>query len=229
MTEPAVLRGLEAQLAVRRERLAAGERGIGWKIGLNVPFVQETLGISSPVIGFMTDAGLLASGASYSTGGTTMVAIEPEVALHIAADVGAGADDEQARAAIGAIGAAIEVVDIDLPFDDVEPILAGNIFHRAVVLGDPVSERAGGDLDGVSVRVERGGEVEHEAPDAAAAGDLPGTVRLVADLLAEAGNRLRAGETIIAGSLTPPVPVSAGDSVRVELGALGALTLDLVA
>ena len=33
---------------------------------------------------------------------------------------------------------ALELVDLDLPFDDLEPILAGNIFQRGVVFGDEV-------------------------------------------------------------------------------------------
>src|SRR5204863_27590 len=83
---------------------------------------------------------------------------EPEVAIHLGRDVPARAGGEAARAAIAALGAAIELVDIDRPLDDLEAILAANVFHRAVVLGPPRSERAGGALGGVTARAFHNGD-----------------------------------------------------------------------
>jgi 2-keto-4-pentenoate hydratase len=221
--DPRIARGLEAQLRGWRERLDRGERRVGWKIALNVPAVQRQLDISAPVIGALSSGGELGAGASHSLVGGTRVGVEPEVAVHVAATVPAGTSRECAAAAIGALGAAIEVVDIDMPFDDLERILARNVFQRAFMLGPPVRARAGGDLEGVLARVDKNGVEQERASAAQMLGDLADTVILVADLLAGAGEALTAGDVIISGSLTPIVWVEPGDSVEVDFGPLGKL------
>ena len=55
--------------------------------------------------------------------------------------------------------------------------------------------------------------------------DLPATVALVAGILEEAGERLEAGDRIIAGTLTPPQPVRPGGSAALDLGALGSIDI----
>src|SRR6266508_4470699 len=44
-------------------------------------------------------------------------------------------DNETTPPAIASIGPAIELADVDFPPDDVEMILAGNIYNRYVILG----------------------------------------------------------------------------------------------
>jgi 2-keto-4-pentenoate hydratase len=221
--DPRIARGLEAQLGAWRERIAAGERRVGWKIGLNVPAVQEQLGISAPVIGALSSGGRLAPGTSHSLAGSTRPGVEPEVAVQIAADLPAGTARERAASAIGALGAAIEVVDIDLPFEDLERILSGNVFQRAFMLGPPA--RAEDDLEGVIARVRKNGVEQQRARAADVLGDLAEIVIGVADLLGEAGETLAAGDVIISGSLTPIVWVEPGDRVEVDLGPLGTLSV----
>ncbi len=178
------------------------------------------------MVGHLTQATVLAPGASHSLAGSHLVCAEPEVAIHVGRDVPAGADGEAARTAIAALGAAIELVDVDRPLDDLEAILAANIFHRAVVLAPP---RADGALAGVTARAFRNGEEVASVEAARAAGDLSALVRHVADWLAAFGERLRAGDRIICGSLAPPIWVKPGDRVRVDLGPLGGVEIALTA
>jgi 2-keto-4-pentenoate hydratase len=86
------------------------------------------------------------------------------------------------------------------------------------------SHRQDAAVGGIEARIEVSGQERASAP---AQVDLADTIRLVADLLAACGERLKEGDRIIAGTLTPPVPVSAGDQVRAELGPLGAVELSL--
>jgi 2-keto-4-pentenoate hydratase len=222
-SDPRIARGLEAQLRAWRSRIESGERRVGWKIALNMPAVQERLGISAPVIGALSSGGELSPGASHSLAGGTSVGVEPEVAVHLSAAVPAGESRERATAAIGALGAAIEVVDIDMPFDDLELILARNVFQRAFVLGPALASQAGGDLEEVRASVRKNGVEQESAQAAEVIGDLAELVIGVADLLAEAGDGLAAGDVIISGSLTPIVFVQAGDRIEVDLGPLGKL------
>ena len=217
---------MAAQLGRWRERLDGGERRLGWKIALNVPAVQEALGITAPLIGALSSGPSLPPGSSHSLSGATRAGIEPEVAVHMSRDLPGGSGEAQARQAIGALGPAIEIVDIDLPFEDIEAILSGNVFHRAVMLGPADTGRAGGAADDVVAWVSVNGAERATAP-AGAVGDLAATVLLVADLLAELDETLLAGDVVIAGSLTPIVWVEPGDRAEVELSGLGSLSLEI--
>jgi len=229
VTDPRVVRGMQAQLASWRSRVAGGASRVGWKIGFNSPAAQKQLGLDGTVVGHLTQATVLAPRTSHSLAGAHLVCAGAEVAIHLGRDVPAGADGEAARAAIAALGAAIELVDVDRPLDDLEAILAANVFHRAVVFGSPRSERAGGGLVGVTARAFRNGDEVASVDAAAAAGDLSAVVRHVADWLAAFGERLCAGDRIICGSLTPPIWVKPGDRVRVDIGPLGAVEIALTA
>ena len=225
--DPRVRRGMQAQLARWHARLAAGAARIGWKTGLNAPAVQRALGIDGVVLGHLTGATTLPAGATHSLAGGTRIGMEAEIALHLGADLAGAATQDDARAAVAGLGAAIELVDIDRPFDDVEAIVAGNVFHRAVTFGTVSPPPAGPWLGGVTARILRNGE-QTEALDAAAlAGDLVEIVRFVADTLAACGERLCAGDRIIAGSLGRLVFVEPGDVVAADLGRIGAVTLRL--
>lgn len=227
--DPRVAAGLRAALARREAELRGGARPLGWKIGINVPAVQRQLGLDAPVIGYLTSATELAPGAERSLAGTTRPAVEPEVAIHLGEPVAAGADAAAVREAIAGLGAAIELVDVDLPFEDVELIVGGNVFHRGVVFGPPDTSRAGGSLAGLRVRVTRNG-TEEAAADVAEAGEDPvEVVQHVVTLLAPLGVSLQPGDRIIAGSLTAPLPVEPGDAIEVEIDPIGSVSLTLTA
>jgi 2-keto-4-pentenoate hydratase len=218
--------GMRDQLAVRRERLRAGERPLGWKVGLGTQAAMEKLGTGRPLAGFLMESSVVEDGASVPIGSWTSPAMEPEIAVHLGADVAPDASWEDVRAAIRGVSAAIELVDSSPPSTDPREILAGNIFHRHVLLG-PVDEgRSTG--EGIPARVLVDGE-EVAANDAPGelTGEIVEVVRLTAELLGAVGERARAGEVIITGSMVPPVKVAAGQHVAVDLGPLGGLSVQL--
>ena len=222
-SDPRVQAGLRRQLEGWRKLIAGGAERLGWKIGLNAAAVQQKLGLADPVIGFLTSASRLDPGASHSIGGMERPLVEPEVAVRLRRPLEAGARPDEALAAIESLGPAIELVDIASPPQDVEDALAGNVFHRAVVLGPHRQDAA---VSGVEASVRVNGE---ERQTARAHVELAETISLVANLLGSAGELLEAGDTIICGSLTPPVPVAPGDEVDVDLGPLGRVELSLAA
>jgi 2-keto-4-pentenoate hydratase len=219
--------GMREQLARRRERIEAGERPIGWKVGFGAPAAMEKLKSDRPLVGFLMEAGLVDDGAEVSVGSWSTPMLEAEIAVHLASDVPGDASWDEVREAIGGLSAAIELADLDPPPEDVQAILAGNVFHRHVVLGPVDRERSTGEGIGARVLVD-GQEVGATDDPAALTGELVEIVRLTASTLAESGERLRAGEVVITGSALPPQPVAAGQQVEVELGPLGRLSLRLV-
>lgn len=98
---------------------------------------QQRLNLPSAMVGFLPSDRRLDSGAHYIAPTNAMLLIEPEVAILMGRDVPADASDAQIRAAIAACTAALELVDTRRSVnDDMEEILAGNLFHERVVLGE---------------------------------------------------------------------------------------------
>ena len=216
--------GMEAQLAERDRRLASGERSLGWKLGFGSTEAMERLRIPAPLVGFLTDRSWLEPGRPASVDGWTHPALEPEIAVRLRADLPPGGRPEAATGAIAAISPAYELVDVDPPPRDVRAILAGNIFHRWVVLA-PEAEIDPGRFASLRALVVVNGDERPVADPQAATGGLVGLVRHVADLLGEFGSSLRAGEIVICGSIVPPISVSAGDEVAYRLDPVGAISL----
>lgn len=226
--DPRIVAGMERQLALRRERLAAGARPLGWKLGFGGPAAMARLGTDAPLVGFLLDRAEVPPGAAVSIAGWTHPVIEPEVAVYMGGELAGGADRQAVRAAIAAIGPAIELADLSFPPDDVEAILASDVYQRHVVLGRRDETRAGGDLGGLLGTVVRDG-VEVAATDdpQAAAGDLIENVAHVATLLAAFGETLAAGEVVITGSIVPPLTADRGTTIRYVLDPVDAISVRL--
>ena len=224
--DPRILRGMKTQLKLRQDRLNAGEKPLGWKVGFGAPEAMERLGIDAPLIGFLTDGTLLRSDVTLSLAGWTKPAAEPEIAVYMGEDLLDASDREATRAAIASVGPAIELADISFPPEDVEAILAGNIYNRHVILGRADSSRAGGVLDGLVGHIYRDGrEVAATTNPQALTGDLIDIVRHIADLLAALGERLRAGEVIITGSIVPPLWMESKEEIRFTLDPIDTISI----
>ncbi len=203
--DPRIARGMEKQLGQRRARIAAGERPLGWKVGLGAPPAMERLKIKAPLVGFMMQKSLVPNASTVSFAGWHKPVAEPEIAVHMGRDLAGGADRPTAIAAIAGLGPAIELADLNPPPDDVEITLAGNIFHRHVILGPCDPSRAGAKLDGLSGHVFRRGALAAKQDNVEALiGEMIGIVQHVAGTLAAHGEKLRAGDVIITGSIVPP-------------------------
>lgn len=226
--DPRIVAGMQRQLELRRKRLAAGAASLGWKLGFGTRAAMERLGTDAPLVGFLEDRAAVEPGATVSTAGWTRPVIEPEIAVTVGRDLPGGADRESVRQAIAAVGPAIELVDLSFPPDDVEEILAADIFQRHVILGRQDETRAGGNLDGLVCRVDRDDSLLATTDDPqASTGDLILNVRHVANLLASLGETLRAGEVIITGSIIPPVGIDRTTEIRYALDPIDTITIKL--
>jgi 2-keto-4-pentenoate hydratase len=193
--------GTEAMLTRRREILVQGAQPIGWKVGFNVPELQRKLGIDAPLAGFLTTDSLIEGEWDEYP-----VVVESEVAVEI------GDDGRSIVALLPALELA-DPPDLNL---EIEQILAGNIFHRAVVFGPRVETTEAG-----AGRILVNREEQHSVK----AEGLERMVEAVAARLEAAGEELRSGDRIITGVLAPPHEAQAGDTVRLELEAVGGVEL----
>ena len=197
--------GTEAMLTRRREILAQGAEPLGWKVGFNVPEVQQKLGIDAPLAGFLTTDSLIEDEWDEYP-----VVVESEVAVEI------GDDGRSIAALLPALELA-DPPDLDL---ETEQILAGNIFHRAVAFGPRVETAEPG-----AARIVVNGEEMHSIDAERTGANLEAMVEAVAARLEAAGEELRAGERIITGVLAPPHQAQEGDTVRLELEHVGSVEL----
>jgi 2-keto-4-pentenoate hydratase len=228
ISDPRILRGMEKQLRLRQDRLNAGDKSIGWKVGFGTSAPQEHLRINAPLIGFLTERILFPSGANVSIEGWVKPAVESEIAIYMGKDLNEALDRETARAAIASIGPAFELADVRFPPDDVEMILADNIYNRNVVLGRADPSRAGCRLHDLEASIYRNGnEVARTTDLQAMTGDVIDIVRHVANLLSALGERLHAGEFIIAGTIVPHLWVQSNENIEYTLSPIDTIRVTL--
>lgn len=227
-----VPRDLTEAYAVRdavHTRLAASRFGarIGWKIGCTTPVMQAYLGIAHPCA-----AGLFAG--TTHRGDTTLrhgdfvrVGVECEIAVRLASDLPEGPfTPESVRDAVGAVMAAIEIVDdryVDWQSMGTPMLVADDFFAAGAVLGrehDPVMLP---DLATLRGRVLIDGVEAGAGVGADVLGHPYAALAWLAEHACERGMPLRAGETVLLGSLVRTQWVEAGASVRIEIEALGAV------
>jgi 2-keto-4-pentenoate hydratase len=221
--DPRIERGMRAQLTERRRRIEAGEAPLGWKLGMSAPAVMEKLGTDAPLVGFLLEPARVRSGGTVDLSGWVNPRLEPEIAAHMGADLSPDASREDAAAAIAGLGVAIELVDLDPDASDPEAILAADIFQRHVLLGPPRPDVTAAE---VTATASLNGEEAASTEDATeATGDPVDLVLHVARTLAAAGERLRAGEVVICGSVVPALAVAPGDAVEVTLDPLGRVSV----
>jgi 2-keto-4-pentenoate hydratase len=199
-----LLTALRAQHARRRALLNDGARHVGWKIGGGIAEIDAVTGGNS-AIGYLTSATVFEDGSSVDGVSGRELRVETELLIEVA---------QPGAAACGVVGVAIELVDVARPPCEMEAIVEANVFHRAAVLG---RGRSGGLPPAACARVWIDGELREIAPVTT---DVPVTIAHVAGLLAAIGERLQAGDLILAGSLTH-VPLPEGGAIMAEIDGVG--------
>ena len=213
MADERITEGMKHQLGDLRRKLDRDERPLGYKLGFGTEAAMKNLGTDAPLVGHLVTANRLESGAVVDISNWGNPKLEPEIVAR------AGEKGE-----ITAIGAAIELVDLDTSVSDPQQILEVNIFQRHVLLG-PVSEGADPAEAKLTVLVD-GEEVATADDVTAATGDLDGLVKHVAKTLKAAGAELERGDMVICGSIVPALDITPGATVEVRLPPLGSLVVN---
>ncbi|MBK9610426.1 hypothetical protein [Candidatus Amarobacter glycogenicus] len=219
---PLIASGMARQLAAFRSALDAGMPRVGWKIGINDPAAQQRLGLGATLVGWLDGRRVLPQGQPYRPPAGSKPRIEAEVAVRLASDVPAGADLDDARAAIAAVAPAIEFVDAAKPLSPLDALLASDILHDGVLFGSelPLAAASGLVAQGFPAVKLNGAPARNGLPGRYPE-DLAEVVAHVANVLAENGEALQAGDRIICGSYIDPFDIVPGDEVVADFGPLG--------
>lgn len=224
--DPRIVKGMAAQRRLREQRLSKGDALAGWKVAFGSPEGLKRLQLSKPVLGFLTAGAALPSGATLDLAAFSKAVVEPEIAILIDADLDADPDPDRIRRAIGGLAPALEIADVAFPPDDLEQVLASDIYQRHWILGKADPGRAGARLDGMHGAISSNGVTVGDTRDMEAnTGALIAIVGHVASHLAALGDRLRAGQFIIAGSIVPPIFVESPMTIDYSLAPLGSLAV----
>ena len=220
--------GYRVQDLDRADRLVAGERHVGAKLGLTSRAKQRTMGVEQPVVGFLTDAMRLCAGAVEQVlDRTAQPRVEPEVAFRLTRDLDRPLTPWTAGQAVDAVAVAVEVIDsryagfgFRLP-----DVVADNTSAAGFLVGRWQHRRTVEDLSTAGCLLSVDGVVAHTATGAAILGHPLRALVHLSEHLARRGERLPAGALVLAGALTDAVPVRPGSVYRAEIRGLGAVEL----
>jgi len=218
-------------------RLARGEQVIGHKIGLTSRAMQQAMNIGTPDSGFLTDAMVFAPGEPVAAADFCDPRLEVELAFVLGDDLpGADLGIDDVLDATDNVTAAVELIASRTPRTDpatgrtrtVVDTIADNAADAGIVTGGrPVGPRDA-DLRWVGAIACRNGVVA-ETGLAAGVLDHPANgIVWLARRYAGQGRSLRAGQVILSGSFTRPMPVAPGDDFRFDFGPLGAFSIPIV-
>ncbi len=205
----------------------------GYKIALTTPAMRELVGLSDSIAGDMLAGSILRSPARVRAADYVRLLVEFEIAVQLAEDlpaVGAPYTRERVAQAVGAVMPALELADDrnadykELPANSLM-LIADNAWNEGAVLGSAVREWAKIDLAAL-----RGVATVNGKPVGKGSGrDVMGhpfeAVAWMANNLAGRGLGLWRSDVVITGSLIKSHFPKAGDAVRFEAGALGAVEL----
>ena len=210
----------EVLFGIMARRLAAGERQIGWKVGLTSKAIQQQFNVHEPVFGCILESRL--SGHVFAPADLTGPGFENELCLRLGKDLSGTITREEARAAIDAVYPSLEIIETrgDLT-EQLALALADNAQQKTVVLGPPVPLPAHPET--VAARVIINGETAATGTGDAVLGHPLNSVVWLAAKLAEFGRSLKAGEIIMSGSFTRQFPIRPGDRIRCEFSGIGAV------
>jgi 2-oxopent-4-enoate/cis-2-oxohex-4-enoate hydratase len=148
-------------------------------------------------------------------------ALEAEVAVWLCASIAPDGTEAAVAHAVTAWAPAIEIVDFDRGFDDLEAILEAGVFHRAVVLGEPTVPSNGANLEGHRARVEWAGNLLCEVDAREATGNVASVLLHLARLLAPYDEALRKDDIVILGSMNPLTIAKPGEVFAVSINGIG--------
>jgi 2-keto-4-pentenoate hydratase len=155
------------------------------------------------------------------------LSVEPEIAFVMGEDLnGPGVVVPEVLKAVDGVVPAIEVPTSRMKGDfEIQDAIADNASSGRVVFSGRKVGIDEVDLRYVGMVLEVRGKISATAAGAAVLGNPVHSLCWLANKLSEYGLGLRAGETIISGSLVAPWTVRAGDSVKVTFDRLGSVSV----
>lgn len=211
----------------RDTQIAAGRRLVGRKIGLTSKAMQQATGITEPDYGVMFDDTVWESGSVLRAEHFSNIRIEVELAFVLKDPLsGPACSLYDVLRATEYVTPALEVLNshIEMEGRTIVDTISDNAAYGGMVLGGRPVRPDDVDLRWVGAMLFRGEQIEETGVAGGVLGHPANGVAWLANKMHEHGDRLEAGEIILAGSFTRPVWVKAGDSIVCDYGKLGVVS-----
>jgi 2-oxo-hept-3-ene-1,7-dioate hydratase len=212
-----------------RQKRAAGDAVIGWKIGLTSKAMQAALSIDIPDSGVLLESMAFANGATIPAGRFIQPRIEAELAFVMKGRLAGRCTPADVLAATDYVVPSLEILDTRIVRKDpvsgrlrtVWDTIADNAANAGIVIGNPIRDFANRDLRWIGAIVSRNGEVEETGLGAGVLNDPLLSVAWLAERLSAYGDTIEAGQVILSGSFIRPVEAPSSSHIVADFGSSG--------
>jgi 2-keto-4-pentenoate hydratase len=206
-------------------------RPAGYKIGLTSPRMQAMCGIDSPIAGVILNDRVHMSGIRLQSYAYGRPGLEFEIAVRLGRDLGRSEGRvglAEVADAIDAVCPAVEIVDdrnADYATLDVLSLVADNSWNAGIILG--AFQSPWPDLAATEGIVSLNEEIADRGFGRDVLGHPFRSVAWLAGHLAESGERLRAGDIVMTGSLVTTKFPTETSRWRFDVEGLGSVDLSI--
>jgi 2-oxo-hept-3-ene-1,7-dioate hydratase len=222
--------------AIQREwgclKIGGGRKPIGFKIGLTSRAMQRSFNISEPNYGMLLDDMSFAAGVDIPFERFIVPRIEVELAFVLKKNLrGPNCTIFDVLGATEYVMPALEIIDARIQHAtpdtnatrNVVDIISDNAGTGGIVLGGSPVRPHDIDLRRVSAILYRNAAIEESGVAAAVLNHPANGLAWLANKLHLQGVELDAGQVILGGSFTTPIPVRSGDIFHADYGPLGSI------
>ncbi|WP_186394152.1 fumarylacetoacetate hydrolase family protein [Stappia sp. TSB10GB4] len=216
--------------AVAEERVKAGRRIVGHKIGLTSKAMQASSKIDEPDYGYLFDDLVLSDGAKVPFDAFCVPRVEPELTFILKEPLkGPGVGLVDVLRATEWVVPSIEIIDARVT----EPrriydTVADNGAAAGIVLGGRPVRPDAVDMRWVGAVFYRNSEIEETGLAAGVLGHPAMAIAWLANKIGPFGTTLEPGHLMLSGSFTRPVWAAKGDTLHADFGPLGSVAVQFV-
>ena len=221
----------DIQWTARAAKEARGHKIVGMKMGLTSQAKMKQMGVPNPCYGYLCDYFAYGDGAQIPFDELIHPKVEAEIAFVLKDDLsGPGCHIGDVLAATDFVMPAVEIIDSrykDFKFD-LKSVIADNSSSSRYVSGGMAKKVDEIDLKTLGVVMEINGEVVQLGAGAAVLGHPATAIAMLANMMSERGEVLKASSYILSGAITAATTVNKGDNVTVKFQDLGTLTMKFI-
>ena len=222
------------QAAQMPHKMAQGRSIIGWKIGLTSKVMQDALGISTPDSGVLYDDMDFADGTAIPATRFIQPRIEAEIAFIMKAPLEGKVSREDVLAATEYVAPALEILDTRIARQDattgqtrkIFDTVSDNAANGGIVLGQQRHAPEAFDLRWVGAILTKNDEVTATGLGAAVLNDPVMGIVWLSERMGQYGQRIEAGQVVLAGSFIAPIECPSGTYIHADYGSFGQVTVN---